>query len=80
MLVCKGEAILRGLLRALVLQGVVERHHSAIEGLELRWSGPWDGAANDVCRVLDSGDIRKGKVQAVILAANDKVVVSRRKF
>jgi len=50
------------------------------EGLDLTGFKPCDGAAKDVCRVVDIGDIRKGKVQDVILAANDKVVVSRRKF
>jgi len=50
------------------------------EGLDMTGFEPCDGAAKDVCRVVDIGDIRKGKVQDVLLAANDKVVVSRRKF
>jgi len=50
------------------------------EGVDMTGFEPCEGAANDVCRVVDIGDIRKGKVQDVILAANDKVVVSRRKF
>lgn len=50
------------------------------EGLDMTGFEPCAGAAKDVCRVIDIGDIRKGKVQDVILAANDKVVVSRRKF
>ena len=50
------------------------------EGVDLTGFEPCDGAAKDVCRVIDIGDIRKGKVQDVLLAANDKVVVSRRKF
>lgn len=50
------------------------------DGVDMTGFGPCDGAANDMCRVVDIGDIRKGKVQDVILAANDKVVVSRRKF
>lgn len=50
------------------------------EGIDLAGFEPCDGAAKDVCRVVDIGDIRKGKVQDVILAPNDKVVVSRRKF
>jgi protein involved in polysaccharide export with SLBB domain len=50
------------------------------EGLDMTGFEPCDGATKDVCRVVDIGDIRKGKVQDVILAANDKVVVSRRKF
>lgn len=41
---------------------------------------PCDGATQDVCRVVDVGEIRKGKVQDVVLAPNDKVVVSRRRF
>jgi len=49
-------------------------------GVDLTGFEPCQGAANDMCRVVDIGDIRKGKVQDVILAANDKVVVSRRKF
>jgi polysaccharide export outer membrane protein len=50
------------------------------EGVDLTGFAPCAGTANDVCRVVDLGDIRKGKVQDVILAPNDKVVVSRRKF
>jgi polysaccharide export outer membrane protein len=41
---------------------------------------PCEGAAQDVCRVVDINDVRKGKLQDVLLAANDKVVVSRRRF
>ncbi len=50
------------------------------ESVDLTGFEPCDGAARDMCRVIDIGDIRKGKVQDVLLAANDKVVVSRRKF
>jgi len=50
------------------------------EGVDMTGFEACDGAANDMCRVVDIGDIRKGKVQDVVLAANDKVVVSRRKF
>ena len=50
------------------------------EGVGMTGFEPCDGAANDVCRVVDIGDIRKGKVQDVVLAANDKIVVSRRRF
>jgi polysaccharide export outer membrane protein len=50
------------------------------EGVDLRDFEPCDGAALDVCRVVDINDIRKGKVQDIVLAANDKVVVSRRRF
>ena len=50
------------------------------EGVDITEFKPCDGAAQDVCRVVDVGAIRKGKVQDVILAPNDKVVVSRRKF
>lgn len=50
------------------------------ESVDLTGFEPCDGAARDMCRVIDIGDIRKGKVQDVLLAANDKVVVSRRRF
>lgn len=50
------------------------------EGVDITEFKPCDGAAQDVCRVVDVGAIRKGKVQDVVLAPNDKVVVSRRKF
>ena len=50
------------------------------EGVDMTGFEACDGAANDVCRVVDIGDIRKGKVQDVVLAPNDKVVVSRRRF
>ena len=50
------------------------------EGIDLAGFEPCDGAAEDVCRQVDIQAIRKGKVQDVILAPNDKVVVSRRRF
>lgn len=50
------------------------------EGVDITGFGPCDGAAEDVCLVVDIKDIRKGKVQDVLLAPNDKVVVSRRRF
>ena len=51
-----------------------------IEGVDITGFGACDGAAEDVCLVVDIKDIRKGKVQDVLLAPNDKVVVSRRRF
>ncbi len=50
------------------------------EGVDITGFGACDGAAEDVCLVVDIKDIRKGKVQDVLLAPNDKVVVSRRRF
>jgi polysaccharide biosynthesis/export protein len=42
--------------------------------------GPCDGVTEDVCLVVDIKDIRKGKAPDVLLAPNDKVVISRRRF
>lgn len=50
------------------------------EGVDLTGFRPCDGAKEDVCLQIDIQSIRKGKVQDVILAPNDKVVVSRRRF
>ena len=50
------------------------------EGVDLSGFGPCDGATQDVCLQIDINSIRKGKVQDVVLAPNDKVVVSRRRF
>lgn len=50
------------------------------EGVDIKGFEPCDGATLDVCRELDVKNIRKGKVQDLILLANDKVVVSRRRF
>ncbi len=50
------------------------------EGIDITGFGACDGATEDVCLVVDIKDIRKGKVQDVLLAPNDKVVVSRRRF
>ena len=50
------------------------------EGVDLTGFGPCDGATQDVCLEVDIKAIRKGKVQDVLLAPNDKVVVSRRRF
>lgn len=49
-------------------------------GVDLAGFEPCDGAGADVCRVVDINAIRKGKVQDVVMAANDKVVISRRRF
>ncbi len=50
------------------------------DGVDLTGFGPCDGAVEDVCLVIDIKAIRQGKVQDVVMAQNDKVVVSRRKF
>lgn len=50
------------------------------DGADLTGFETCDGATQDVCRVVDIQDIRKGKVQDVLLAPNDKIVVSRRRF
>ena len=50
------------------------------EGVDITGFGACDGATEDVCLVVDINEIRKGKVQDVLLAPNDKVVVSRRRF
>jgi polysaccharide export outer membrane protein len=50
------------------------------DGVDLTGFGPCDGAVEDVCLVIDIKVIRQGKVQDVVMAQNDKVVVSRRKF
>jgi polysaccharide export outer membrane protein len=50
------------------------------DGVDLTGFESCEGAAKDMCRVVDIGDIRKGKVQDVLLVANDKVVVTRRRF
>lgn len=50
------------------------------EGVDIRGFEPCDGAALDVCREMDVKDIRKGKLQDLVLTANDKVVISRRRF
>ncbi len=50
------------------------------EAIDLAGFEPCDGAALDVCLEIDIKSIRKGKVQDVVLAPNDKVVVSRRRF
>lgn len=39
-----------------------------------------EGTDLDACREVDINDIRRGKVADIVLAANDKVVVSRRRF
>ena len=50
------------------------------EGVETAGFGPCDGTSMDLCLVVDIGSIRKGKVADVVLAPNDKVVVSRKRF
>ncbi len=50
------------------------------EGVDLTDFEPCEGADLDACRVVDINDIRKGKVQDIVLVANDKIVVSRRRF
>ena len=50
------------------------------EGADITGFGPCDGATLDVCREVDIKAIRKGKVQDVLMAPNDKVVISRRRF
>jgi polysaccharide export outer membrane protein len=50
------------------------------EGVDLKGFGPCDGNALDVCLEIDIQAIRKGKVQDVPMAPNDKVIVSRRRF
>ncbi len=49
-------------------------------GADLTGFKPCDGATQDVCLEVDIKALRKGKVQDVVLAPNDKVVVSRRRF
>lgn len=51
-----------------------------VEGVDLSGFGPCSGNQQDVCREVDIQDIRKGKVQDLLLAPNDKVIVSRRRF
>jgi polysaccharide export outer membrane protein len=48
--------------------------------VDLTGFGPCDGATEDACLVVDIKEIRKGKTPDVLLAPNDKVVVSRRRF
>lgn len=50
------------------------------DGIDLTGFEPCEGAADDFCRQVDIQAIRKGKVQDIIMAPNDKVVVSRRRF
>jgi polysaccharide export outer membrane protein len=50
------------------------------DAVDLTGFEPCNGAALDACRVVDINDIRKGRVQDVVLLANDKIVVSRRRF
>ena len=50
------------------------------DGVDIRGFEPCDGATLDVCREMDIKDIRKGKLQDLVLVANDKVVISRRRF
>lgn len=50
------------------------------EGVDVTGFEPCDGAGADLCRVVDINAIRKGKVQDIVMAANDKVVISRRRF
>lgn len=50
------------------------------DGVDLAGFEPCDGGGADMCRVVDINAVRKGKVQDVVMAANDKVVVSRRRF
>lgn len=50
------------------------------EGVDIRGFEPCDGATLDVCREMDIKQIRKGKLQDLVLVANDKVVISRRRF
>ena len=50
------------------------------EGVDLTGFETCEGSETDACRVVDVKDIRKGKVPDVVLVANDKVVVSRRRF
>jgi polysaccharide export outer membrane protein len=50
------------------------------EGVDLAGFGPCQGAIEDLCRVVDIKVVRQGKIQDVVLAQNDKIVVSRRKF
>jgi polysaccharide export outer membrane protein len=47
---------------------------------DLKGFEPCDSATEDMCREVDIKAIRKGKVQDVLLAPDDKVVVSRRRF
>jgi polysaccharide export outer membrane protein len=50
------------------------------EDVDMTGFGPCNGNLQDVCREIDIQDIRKGKVQDILLAPNDKVIVSRRRF
>ena len=50
------------------------------DGIDIAGFEPCEGATQDLCVVVDIKEIRKGKVPDVILAPNDKVVVSRRRF
>jgi polysaccharide export outer membrane protein len=50
------------------------------EDADLTGFGPCNGNQQDVCREIDIQDIRKGKVQDLLMAPNDKVIVSRRRF
>jgi polysaccharide export outer membrane protein len=50
------------------------------EDADLTGFGPCDGNRQDVCREIDIQDIRKGKVQDLLMAPNDKVIVSKRRF
>ncbi len=50
------------------------------EGVDLSSFQPCDGTTDDVCLEIDVKAIRKGKIRDVVLAPNDKVVVSRRRF
>jgi polysaccharide export outer membrane protein len=50
------------------------------EGTDLTGFEPCEGTAADVCLVVEVKDIRKGKIPDVVLAPNDKVVVSKRRF
>lgn len=50
------------------------------EGVDMSGFEACEGATLDLCREVDINDIRKGKVQDIILVGNDKIVVSRRRF
>ena len=50
------------------------------DGIDITGFGPCDGSTTDVCLEIDINSIRKGRAQDLVMAANDKVVVSRRRF
>ena len=50
------------------------------EGVDVTGFEPCEGDTQDLCAVVDINDVRKGKVRDIVLAPDDKVVVSHRRF